>query len=76
MKSRPKDTLNALLDDADQADSAREKIRHRLLTPLPVESLDEVRDLVSPRLEYIGPGPWIALLRDLSSRRRKGGAAT
>jgi hypothetical protein len=70
LKPQLDDTRNSLLGHAGLTDDVRERIRRRLLSPPPVSSLDEVKRLLSPRPEYIGPGPWLALLKSLRPRGR------
>ncbi len=50
----------------DMIRSENLRIRHGLLSSPPIENLKEVRKLIATRPEYVGPGPWLAMIKSRS----------
>jgi len=50
---------------------AKSRSLYKYLSPAPVESLDEVRELFRPGLKFLGPGIWMRAIRELSDDGKK-----
>ena len=45
----------------------REKLKRKILSPAPVNNLDEITEKIPFALSYSGPGRWINLLKEINS---------
>lgn len=50
---------------------AKSRSLFKYLSPTPIESLDEVRDLFRPGLKYLGPGIWMRAVRESAEEGKK-----
>lgn len=48
-----------------------ERKKRQLLSPSPFGRLDELEQDITPRSEYVGPGPWIAAAENEKPKQKK-----
>jgi len=47
--------------------AAVETLKQQLLSPLPLSEAEELERIVHAKPRYLGPGPWLKLLRELGT---------